>query len=171
MQIADKMMVSNKTVFAHKYMAMKKFNLSSDYELLLLLNKMAEKNDWPNVFHERINNIKGWCAVASFYVSGHYIIPFWGMAPGSWHLAAEPGGNPACIIVIAVYQDPINRRPLCGFKSGWYSLRHPCRSLHLPQRAAVIFRKGWQQNIAQSCRWVPPLTVTVISGMSLSRDI
>ncbi|MEX0565485.1 DNA-binding NarL/FixJ family response regulator [Raoultella ornithinolytica] len=59
MQIADKMMVSNKTVFAHKYMAMKKFNLSSDYELLLLLNKMAEKNDWPNVFHERINNIKG----------------------------------------------------------------------------------------------------------------
>ncbi|HAT1622031.1 TPA: helix-turn-helix domain-containing protein [Raoultella planticola] len=48
MQIADELMISEKTVFAHKYIARQKFNLRSDYELILLLNKMAESQDWSN---------------------------------------------------------------------------------------------------------------------------
>ncbi|WP_336285671.1 helix-turn-helix transcriptional regulator [Citrobacter arsenatis] len=51
MQIANELMISDKTVFAHKYTAMKKFNLHSDYELLLLLNKMIERNDWHKYFY------------------------------------------------------------------------------------------------------------------------
>lgn len=43
MQIADELMISDKTVFAHKYIAMRKFNLRSDYELILLVNKMIER--------------------------------------------------------------------------------------------------------------------------------
>lgn len=54
MQIADELMISEKTVFTHKYKIMQRFNLRSDYELMQLLNKMAEKSDWPNVFHKYI---------------------------------------------------------------------------------------------------------------------
>ncbi|HGN9285865.1 TPA: helix-turn-helix transcriptional regulator, partial [Klebsiella quasipneumoniae] len=49
-QIADELMISEKTVYAHKYMVMSKFNLRNDYELMLLLNKLTKNNDWPNGF-------------------------------------------------------------------------------------------------------------------------
>ncbi|MDK6847145.1 LuxR C-terminal-related transcriptional regulator, partial [Klebsiella quasipneumoniae] len=44
------LMISEKTVYAHKYMVMSKFNLRNDYELMLLLNKLTKNNDWPNGF-------------------------------------------------------------------------------------------------------------------------
>ncbi|HDK6220952.1 TPA: helix-turn-helix transcriptional regulator [Klebsiella quasipneumoniae] len=47
MQIAEELMVSEKTVYTHKYMVMRKFNLHSDYELMLLLNKLTINSDWP----------------------------------------------------------------------------------------------------------------------------
>ncbi|MCD7091322.1 helix-turn-helix transcriptional regulator, partial [Klebsiella quasipneumoniae] len=50
MQIAEELMVSEKTVYTHKYMVMRKFNLHSDYELMLLLNKLTINNDWPKGF-------------------------------------------------------------------------------------------------------------------------
>ncbi|MEG5551116.1 LuxR C-terminal-related transcriptional regulator [Enterobacter wuhouensis] len=40
-KIADELSVSDKTVFTHKYIIMNKFRLRSDYELVLLLNKVA----------------------------------------------------------------------------------------------------------------------------------
>ncbi len=40
-KIADELSVSDKTVFTHKYIIMNKFRLRSDYELVSLLNKVA----------------------------------------------------------------------------------------------------------------------------------
>ncbi|MGK1180710.1 helix-turn-helix transcriptional regulator [Klebsiella pneumoniae] len=50
MQIADELMISEKTVYAHKYMVMRKFNLRNDYELMLLLNKLTKNCAWPGGF-------------------------------------------------------------------------------------------------------------------------
>ncbi|HCM9129799.1 TPA: response regulator transcription factor [Enterobacter asburiae] len=50
-KIAEELNISEKTVFTHKYMVMRKFNLRSDRELLMLLKRMAEIYSWPNVFH------------------------------------------------------------------------------------------------------------------------
>ncbi|EPG2868344.1 helix-turn-helix domain-containing protein [Klebsiella pneumoniae] len=49
-QIADELMISEKTVYAHKYMVMRKFNLRNDYELMLLLNKLTKNCAWPGGF-------------------------------------------------------------------------------------------------------------------------
>jgi hypothetical protein len=40
-------MISNKTVFTHKYRVMKKFGLRSDVELRLFLIRLAEKSSAP----------------------------------------------------------------------------------------------------------------------------
>ncbi|CAM6819188.1 MULTISPECIES: helix-turn-helix transcriptional regulator [Enterobacter] len=53
--IANELCISDKTVFTHKYMLMHKFHLRSDYELIKLLNRMAEKNSWENIFHQYLN--------------------------------------------------------------------------------------------------------------------
>lgn len=52
MQIADEMMVNSKTIYSHKYQVMAKFNLRSDYELMLLVNRLAEKNSWSTIFYD-----------------------------------------------------------------------------------------------------------------------
>ena len=52
MQTADALQIGYKTVFAHKYMIMQKFNLRSDYELIALLNRMVKKNGTPNIFRD-----------------------------------------------------------------------------------------------------------------------
>ncbi|HDT6543684.1 TPA: helix-turn-helix transcriptional regulator [Kluyvera ascorbata] len=49
MQIAGELVISDKTVFTHKYRAMRKFNLRSDYELMRLLDEMGNRNDWQNM--------------------------------------------------------------------------------------------------------------------------
>jgi DNA-binding NarL/FixJ family response regulator len=53
--IAKELCISEKTVFTHKYMLMHKFHLRSDYELIKLLNRIAEKNNWANIFHQYLN--------------------------------------------------------------------------------------------------------------------
>lgn len=50
--IASELMISDKTVFSHKYLTMQKFNLHSDYELLVFLNRLAMKKLTPNAFRE-----------------------------------------------------------------------------------------------------------------------
>ena len=50
MEIAHELNISDKTVFSHKYMLMQKFDLRNDYELIVLLNRLAEKNSAPNFF-------------------------------------------------------------------------------------------------------------------------
>lgn len=52
LQIAEQLMISDKTVFTHKYIMMQKFNLRSDCELLILLKRMVEKNILPIFFRE-----------------------------------------------------------------------------------------------------------------------
>ena len=54
MQTADALQIGYKTVFAHKYMIMQKFNLRSDYELIALLNRMVKKNATPNIFRDSV---------------------------------------------------------------------------------------------------------------------
>ena len=54
MQTADALQIGYKTVFAHKYMIMQKFNLRSDYELIALLNRMVKKNGTPNIFRDSV---------------------------------------------------------------------------------------------------------------------
>lgn len=56
LEIANKLRISGKTVFTHKYMAMQKFNLRSDYELVLWMNRLAEKNNWPAVFRDELSH-------------------------------------------------------------------------------------------------------------------
>ncbi|MGR5945116.1 helix-turn-helix transcriptional regulator [Enterobacter sp. C4G1] len=43
-EIADELHISDKTVYNHKYAVMKKFNLRSDFELVLFLNKLHQGN-------------------------------------------------------------------------------------------------------------------------------
>ena len=42
--------ISDKTVFTHKYMMMQKFYLRTDCELIMLLNRLAEKDRSPHLF-------------------------------------------------------------------------------------------------------------------------
>lgn len=66
-QIADQLMISDKTVFTHKYIMMQKFKLRTDFELVTLLKKMAEKNIIPTLFGGRQqNNIKDRYVADSF---------------------------------------------------------------------------------------------------------
>ncbi|WP_368541100.1 helix-turn-helix transcriptional regulator [Enterobacter soli] len=44
LEIADELKISDKTVYNHKYAVMKKFNLQSDLELVLFLNKLHQGN-------------------------------------------------------------------------------------------------------------------------------
>lgn len=55
MKIADQLGINYKTVCAHKYNIMKKFALHSDYQLLALLTKMAQKNCRPNLLRDYLN--------------------------------------------------------------------------------------------------------------------
>jgi Response regulator containing a CheY-like receiver domain and an HTH DNA-binding domain len=50
--IANEMGISDKTVFAHKYMVMRRFNLRSDYELHAFLGNLAAKNVTHDDFHD-----------------------------------------------------------------------------------------------------------------------
>lgn len=52
--IARRMMLTPKTVYSHKYSVMHKFNLSSERELLELLNRLLEKSCNPNLFREAL---------------------------------------------------------------------------------------------------------------------
>jgi DNA-binding NarL/FixJ family response regulator len=49
-QIARELNLSEKTIFSHKYHMMAKFNLSTDYELLLLLDRLHERRLYPHLF-------------------------------------------------------------------------------------------------------------------------
>lgn len=49
-QIARELNLSEKTIFSHKYHMMAKFNLSTDYELLLLLERLYERRLYPHLF-------------------------------------------------------------------------------------------------------------------------
>lgn len=51
-QISRFLKIDYKTVFNHKYMLMRKFNLRNDVELLALLNRLAGKETCPNRFRE-----------------------------------------------------------------------------------------------------------------------
>lgn len=57
-QIAKEMMLTPKTVYAHKYSVMHKFNLSSEHELLELLNSLLEKRCNPNFFREALEQLR-----------------------------------------------------------------------------------------------------------------
>ena len=52
LEIANELMISNKTVFTHKYRVMKKFGLRSDVELRLFLIRLAEKKFCPIMCRE-----------------------------------------------------------------------------------------------------------------------
>ena len=51
-EIAKKLQIDYKTVYAHKYDVMQKFQLSSDHDLQVLLSRMREKNMQINLFRE-----------------------------------------------------------------------------------------------------------------------
>ncbi|MEG6214431.1 LuxR C-terminal-related transcriptional regulator [Enterobacter quasihormaechei] len=55
-QTAHALDMSEKTVFTHKYMMMQKFNLRSDYELIVLLRKLIEKKSRPNLLRDYLEN-------------------------------------------------------------------------------------------------------------------
>lgn len=55
-QTASALKMSDKTVFTHKYMMMQKFNLRSDYELVVLLRRMMEKKSRPNLLRDYLEN-------------------------------------------------------------------------------------------------------------------
>lgn len=55
-QIAHALEMSEKTVFTHKYMMMQKFNLRSDYELIVLLRRLMEKKSQPNQLRDFLEN-------------------------------------------------------------------------------------------------------------------
>ncbi|WP_407221180.1 LuxR C-terminal-related transcriptional regulator [Enterobacter sp. CPE_E1214] len=66
MEIAHELNISDKTVFSHKYMLMQKFDLRNDYELIVLLNRLAEKNSAPNFFRDYLTmDIKNYEVAAS----------------------------------------------------------------------------------------------------------
>lgn len=54
-KIASLSDLSDKTIFTYKYNVMKKFRLRSDYELVVFLRRLSEKNIEPNVFRSYIN--------------------------------------------------------------------------------------------------------------------
>lgn len=56
LQIATELNISDKTVFTHKYMMMNKFNLRTDFELFAFLTSLIEKNTFPNLFREHVEN-------------------------------------------------------------------------------------------------------------------
>lgn len=56
--IAREMMLTPKTIYAHKYAVMHKFNLSSEHELLELLNRLLEKRCNPNLFREALEQFR-----------------------------------------------------------------------------------------------------------------
>ena len=56
--IAREMMLTPKTVYAHKYAVMHKYNLSSEHELLELLNRLLEKRCNPNLFREALDQFR-----------------------------------------------------------------------------------------------------------------
>ena len=56
MQTAQTLEMSQKTVFTHKYMLMQKFNLRSDYELIVLLRRLMEKKSRPNLLRDYLEN-------------------------------------------------------------------------------------------------------------------
>ena len=56
MQTAQALEMSQKTVFTHKYMLMQKFNLRSDYELIVLLRRLMEKKSCPNLLRDYLEN-------------------------------------------------------------------------------------------------------------------
>ncbi len=56
MQTAQALEMSQKTVFTHKYMLMQKFNLRSDYELIVLLRRLMEKKSRPNLLRDYLEN-------------------------------------------------------------------------------------------------------------------
>lgn len=49
-QIANELNVSDKTIFSHKYQVMTKFNVSTDYELMRLLERLHERSLYPHLF-------------------------------------------------------------------------------------------------------------------------
>lgn len=49
-QIAHELNLSEKTIFSHKYHMMAKFNLSTDYELMRLLERLHERSLYPHLF-------------------------------------------------------------------------------------------------------------------------
>lgn len=53
--IARKMKISTKTVSSHKYIIMKKFNLGTDQDLLILLNLLKSQLISPNIFKAYLN--------------------------------------------------------------------------------------------------------------------
>lgn len=55
-QTANALKMSEKTVFTHKYMMMQKFNLRSDYELIVLLRRLMEKKSRPNLLSDYLEN-------------------------------------------------------------------------------------------------------------------
>ena len=55
-QTANILKMSDKTVFTHKYMMMQKFNLRSDYELIVLLRRLMEKKSRPNLLRDYLEN-------------------------------------------------------------------------------------------------------------------
>lgn len=56
-QISAELNVNEKTVYSHKYVVMNKFDLKSDYELLLFLNKLKEKQSVKNSFKYCLENM------------------------------------------------------------------------------------------------------------------
>jgi DNA-binding CsgD family transcriptional regulator len=56
--IAREMMLTPKTIYAHKYAVMQKFNLSSEHELLEFLNRLLEKRCNPNLFREALEQFR-----------------------------------------------------------------------------------------------------------------
>ncbi|MDI3359175.1 LuxR C-terminal-related transcriptional regulator [Lelliottia sp. V89_10] len=49
-QIAHELNLSEKTIFSHKYYMMAKFSLSTDYELIRLLERLHERSLYPHLF-------------------------------------------------------------------------------------------------------------------------
>lgn len=60
--IARKMKISTKTVSSHKYLIMKKFNVGTDQDLLILLHLLKNQLIIPNVFKECLNLCRVECA-------------------------------------------------------------------------------------------------------------
>uniref|UniRef100_S0DEB6 Putative transcriptional regulator n=1 Tax=termite gut metagenome TaxID=433724 RepID=S0DEB6_9ZZZZ len=56
-QIAHELNVSDKTIFTHKYLVMKKFNLENDYELQRFMQVLARKSVNPSVFRDCLASI------------------------------------------------------------------------------------------------------------------
>jgi len=55
-QIAHELNLSEKTIFSHKYHMMAKFNLTTDYELMRLLERLHERSLYPHLFIKGVGN-------------------------------------------------------------------------------------------------------------------